>query len=149
MTAPDPHTPASEAEMREAFEAFDQCVGCARFNTGEYADCYRQERWRVWQAAHSHARAEMEAREAASPELKEYVEGVIKEYRSYVSATPDLLSLLYDIDLLPEQLLHVLRVNPSAAGPNATRMSAVCELWKRQAPCATLAEPQPTGAGEG
>jgi len=42
-------------------------------------------------------------------------------YRKLINETPALLSLLYDIDLLPEQIrLYV----------NATRMIAVCELFK-------------------
>ena len=42
-------------------------------------------------------------------------------YRKQINETPTLLSLLYDIDLLPEQIrLYV----------NATRMIAVCELFK-------------------
>lgn len=69
-------------------------------------------------------------RELASDELRSYVNGVAARYRVYISAEDGLLSLLYDIDLLPEQLLHVLDVNPPAAGPNATRMAAICELWR-------------------
>ncbi len=42
-------------------------------------------------------------------------------YRTFINENPALLSLLYDIDLLPEQIrLYV----------NATRMIAVCELFK-------------------
>lgn len=42
-------------------------------------------------------------------------------YREQINNTPALLSLLYDIDLLPEQIrLYV----------NAVRMAAVCELFK-------------------
>lgn len=42
-------------------------------------------------------------------------------YRQFINENPPLLSLLYDIDLLPEQIrLYV----------NATRMIAVCELFK-------------------
>jgi hypothetical protein len=63
-----------------------------------------------------------------------YVHRVVKEYSPLVDAEPGLLSLLYDIDLLPEQLLHVLEVNPNAAGPNATRMAAVCLLWRVRDP---------------
>lgn len=42
-------------------------------------------------------------------------------YRKFINDNPPLLSLLYDIDLLPEQV--VLAVN-------ANRMIAVCELFK-------------------
>ncbi len=42
-------------------------------------------------------------------------------YRQFINENPPLLSLLYDIDLLPEQIrLYV----------NANRMIAVCELFK-------------------
>jgi hypothetical protein len=77
---------------------------------------------------------------SASAELIAYVEKIIKEYQEYIKATPGLLSLLYDIDLLPEQLLHVLCINPPAASPNASRMAAVCELWKRQIPAPPAAK---------
>ncbi len=43
-------------------------------------------------------------------------------YRKMINDNPPLLSLLYDIDLLPEQI--VLQVN-------AGRMIAVCEMFKR------------------
>lgn len=69
-----------------------------------------------------------------SPKLTEYVRGIVTKYQSYVNAESGLTSLLYDVDLLPEQLLHVLDVNPPAAGPNASRMAVICELWKRVPP---------------
>lgn len=47
--------------------------------------------------------------------------GATQPYREFITKTPALLSLLYDIDLLPEQI--VLYVN-------AVRMVAVCELFK-------------------
>lgn len=83
----------------------------------------------------------MVKKKAAPKELTDYVTGVAARYRAYINADPGLLSLLYDIDLLPEQLLHVLSVNPDAAAPNAARMTAVCELWKRQAPDAPAGTP--------
>jgi len=43
-------------------------------------------------------------------------------YRNFISKNPALLSLLYDIDLLPEQI--VLAVN-------ANRMIVVCRLFKQ------------------
>lgn len=62
------------------------------------------------------------------------VEDVARRYEQLVNSEPDLLSLLYDIDLMPEQLLHVLEVNPDAVTPNACRFAAVCELWKARDP---------------
>ena len=64
-------------------------------------------------------------------ELKQYVDAVLEKYRPVVNQTPELLSILYDVDLLPEQLLHVLEHNPPAAGPNASRMAMICELYAR------------------
>ena len=72
--------------------------------------------------------------ETATKELIESINGTVKEYSGYIDSEPGLLSLLYDVDLLPVQLLHVLRVNPPAAEPNARRMIAICELWRRQRP---------------
>ena len=46
-------------------------------------------------------------------------------YRQFINRNPPLLSLLYDIDLMPEQI--VLAVN-------ANRMIAVVELFKRVSP---------------
>lgn len=46
----------------------------------------------------------------------------VQPYRAMITATPELLSLLYDIDLLPEQIKLCV---------NANRMIAVCELFKR------------------
>ncbi len=42
-------------------------------------------------------------------------------YRKQINETPALLSLLYDIDLLPEQIRLAV---------NAGRMVAVCEIFK-------------------
>lgn len=46
-------------------------------------------------------------------------------YREQINSTPALLSLLYDIDLMPEQLRLPV---------NAVRMSTVCECFKRMTP---------------
>ncbi len=70
----------------------------------------------------------------AMAEASCFVSGISSRFQSYVDTEPELLSLLYDLDLLPEQLLHVLQVNPSAAVANASRMVAVCELWKARDP---------------
>lgn len=59
-----------------------------------------------------------------SDEEEKWIDEVIKPHRKFISDTPGLLSLLYDIDLLPEQIRLPV---------NATRMVAVVELWKRQA----------------
>ncbi len=51
-----------------------------------------------------------------------FIDETVQPYRQYINDTPELLSLLYDIDLLPEQIM--LRVN-------AIRLVAFCEVWKR------------------
>jgi hypothetical protein len=76
----------------------------------------------------------MSENEVADQSLARYVDKVIEQYRPLVNAEPGLLSALYDVDLLPEQLGHVLQVNPQAAGPNAARFALICELWKMRSP---------------
>lgn len=49
------------------------------------------------------------------------VETIISHYRSTVSNSPELLSLLYDADLLPEQIITVR---------GALSMAAVVEAYK-------------------
>lgn len=86
---------------------------------------------------------EIERRQPADADLTKYVKSIATRYGPYVNATAGLLSLLYDIDLLPEQLSHVLDVNPSAALSNSQRFMAVCELWKIAYPNEAAASPQP------
>lgn len=58
--------------------------------------------------------------EVSDEEIKAAGEAT-QPYRAFINENPPLLSLLYDIDLLPEQIrLYV----------NANRMIAVCELFK-------------------
>ena len=75
--------------------------------------------------------------------LDDCINEVAQRYRSYINEEPGLLSLLYDVDLLPEQLLHVLSVNPSNVAVNAMRMSAICELWKQRRDPTVAFTPQP------
>lgn len=58
-------------------------------------------------------------------EEREAAQKMTRPYRKQINETPALLSLLYDIDLLPEQI--VLPVN-------AVRMGAFCEVFKRLTP---------------
>lgn len=51
--------------------------------------------------------------------------GMTLPYRKQISDTPALLSLLYDIDLMPEQIRLPV---------NALRMAAFCEVFKRLTP---------------
>lgn len=80
-----------------------------------------------------------------NPSLKAHINLVADKYRPLVNAEAGLLSALYDVDLLPEQLLHVLDVNPDAAAPNANRFMLICELWKLAHPPAT---PAPKASSE-
>lgn len=50
------------------------------------------------------------------------VHKVVQPYAKQVNETPALQSILYDIDLLPEQIRLAV---------NATRMAAFCEVFKR------------------
>lgn len=56
------------------------------------------------------------------PEREERVDAILKEYAKYISDRPMLTSLLYDIDMLPEQCVTV-------AG--AVRLAGLCEVWKK------------------
>jgi hypothetical protein len=50
-------------------------------------------------------------------------------YRQQISDTPMLLSILYDIDMLPEQTVTV---------PGAIRLAAFCEIFKKLPPGTTF-----------
>lgn len=69
------------------------------------------------------------------PGVSEY----LSKYRGFINARPMLVSLLYDIDMLPEQTV-------TKAG--AIRLGGLCEVWrmgeegKLHAP-APSSEPQP------
>lgn len=52
---------------------------------------------------------------------KKSAQDMTQLYRKYIRDNPELMSLLYDIDLLPEQIVLYI---------NAIRMIAVCELFK-------------------
>mgnify|MGYP000922428315 CR=1 FL=1 len=80
-----------------------------------------------------------------NPSLKAHINLVADKYRPLVNAEAGLRSARYDVDLLPEQLLHVLDVNPDAAAPNANRFMLICELWKLAHPPAT---PAPKASSE-
>lgn len=53
--------------------------------------------------------------------VRKEMDAALQKYRKQVNDTPALTSLLYDIDLLPEQIRLPV---------NITRMIAVCELFK-------------------
>lgn len=47
---------------------------------------------------------------------------IVMRYAKFISARPALLSLLYDIDMLPEQTMTMT---------GAVRLAAFCEVWKK------------------
>lgn len=63
-------------------------------------------------------------REPTEDEIKAAAE-MTQPYRKEISSTPALLSLLYDIDLLPEQIRLPV---------NAVRMIAVCMIFRELTP---------------
>nr|WP_250808526.1 hypothetical protein [Neorhizobium tomejilense] len=50
------------------------------------------------------------------------VSDVLSRYTTFINARPPLISLLYDIDLLPEQAFTF---------SDAVRIAAFCEVWKK------------------
>ena len=64
---------------------------------------------------------EEQAQKEAEDVVK-FIEEVTHPYRKLINETPALLSVLYDIDLLPEQIRLPV---------NATRLAAFCELWQK------------------
>jgi hypothetical protein len=67
-------------------------------------------------------------------EERKEMDAAMLPYRKQITETPALLSLLYDIDLLPEQIRLPV---------NVARLIAFCEVFKRLTPEAiqTLFEP--------
>lgn len=59
-------------------------------------------------------------KERAEEAAMECAQKVIAPYRSQINNSPALLSLLYDIDLMPEQIR-----NPA----NAIRMVVICKIF--------------------
>ena len=49
----------------------------------------------------------------------------VAEFRQYINKTPALVSLLYDLDLMPEQVMRPI---------NAVRMGIVCRLYAMLSP---------------
>jgi hypothetical protein len=69
------------------------------------------------------SRKEQDDKEAA--DIAQFINETTQPYRKQIAETPALLSLLYDIDLLPEQIRLPV---------NATRMAAFCQVFKRLTP---------------
>jgi len=58
----------------------------------------------------------------AWPERETGVAEILADYSGFINARPELMSLLYDIDMLPEQCV-------TRAG--AIRLAGMCAVWKR------------------
>ena len=69
---------------------------------------------------------------------KEIAQGYTQQYRKVISETPVLLSLLYDADLLPEQIVTMR---------GAMSMAAVCIAYQEGLRAARPTTPD-TGEGE-
>ena len=75
--------------------------------------------------------------EKAAADAAQFIQETTQPYRKQIGETPALLSLLYDIDLLPEQIKLPV---------NAVRMAHFCEVFKRLTPeaAASLFQPEST-----
>ena len=62
------------------------------------------------------------AMEVSDDEILAYKKAV-EPYLAQINNTPELLSMLYDLDLLPEQIRYAA---------NASRMIAICELMQQR-----------------
>ena len=62
---------------------------------------------------------------------------ITQQVRDFVNDRPDLISLLYDIDLLPEQIRTVA---------NARRLLGLCLVWKGGEDC-TIPRPKEGARG--
>jgi hypothetical protein len=62
--------------------------------------------------------------------MEDGVEQVLAAYRKHINETPALLSLLYDVDLLPEQI-----VSMRGAKSMAAVVEAYAAGWKDGAAC--------------
>lgn len=79
--------------------------------------------------------AELTAKEKA-PDREAGVDEILKKYSGYINERPALTSLLYDIDMLPEQCR-------SYAG--AVRLAGLCEVWKRMEKAESMTGRPPAG----
>jgi len=64
-------------------------------------------------------------------ETQQVVHGILQPYLQMINETPDLLSLLYDVNLLPEQCVSIKAAVAVTAVCQAYRMgqaSASCEI---------------------
>lgn len=69
---------------------------------------------------------------------EEGADDILINYAKFINARPELLSLLYDINMLPEQTMN-------RAG--ALRLAGLCEVW-RKGENGELPPPPKEGAGE-
>lgn len=57
--------------------------------------------------------------------MRDAAQAAVRTYQTQVRENPALMSILYDIDLLPEQIMRPV---------NASRMIAFCEVFKQLTP---------------
>jgi len=69
------------------------------------------------------------------PERESGVTEILSERRGFISARPELMSLLYDIDMLPEQTV-------TRAG--AIRLMGLCAVWERMEKAEAIIANSPT-----
>lgn len=62
--------------------------------------------------------------EADREESRPRVDEILAPYRKMINSTPELQSLLYDVDMLPEQTTSII---------GAIRLVGLCEVWKLKA----------------
>lgn len=65
------------------------------------------------------------------------MDDILAPWRKFINERPPLLSLLYDIDMLPEQCV---------TNVGAVRLSALCDVWRAWESgekCPTWKEPEP------
>lgn len=65
--------------------------------------------------------AQVELDNSIAGALRNNVRSILQPYLQMINETPDLLSLLYDVDMLPEQTVTVR---------GAVAVSAVCEAYR-------------------
>lgn len=68
-------------------------------------------------------------------EERELAQKIVAPYRKQINDTPLLLSVLYDIDLIPEQIMLPV---------NGIRCAAFCEVFKNLSPEAIAELSKPT-----
>jgi len=103
-------------EYKSAGYMLDSWVCSCGWSSAAYfdGDAYAEAEWK------KHAAERMKEAEPL-PERETGVADIIKPWSAFINARPALLSLLYDIDMLPEQTVTWI---------GALRLSALCDVWR-------------------